>query len=205
MAIKPVKKAASSFGKSVRRSSSRITALFGARRHSWQSVGAYLLLGCTAFGLVLAWERPGKAVQLRPKLTQTAATMEARATVPLSPAADVQQSQLTEAATTPADPWMQLVGTALDAADANLRLEAAHELGERADVVSLQVLEQLLYDSQRKVRVAAMDALALRPSLEIQDILVRAIPHPDPRIRSLAQEALEELREGPVIRVSSLY
>jgi hypothetical protein len=181
------------------RGESRNTALIGARRHSWRSVGAYLWLGFTAFALALVWQRPRAPVPVSSLAIPTSALAGALAAAPVLPAADARLSQLPEGAPT-VDSWMRLVGAALDAADANVRLEAAHELGERADPVSLQVLEQLLYDPQRKVRVAAMDALALRPSLEIQDILIRAIPHPDPRIRSLAQEALQELREGTVAR-----
>jgi HEAT repeat protein len=73
--------------------------------------------------------------------------------------------------------------------------ETAHGIGERGGALSLQALEQLLYDSDRQVRATAMDALSLRPTLDQQDVFVRALRNPDPRIRSLADELLAELRE----------
>jgi HEAT repeat protein len=89
--------------------------------------------------------------------------------------------------------WMSLAGAALDDLDPAVRLESAHLLGERGDLLSLQILEQALYDSDRRVRAVAMDALSENLGVGIQDILVRALAHQDPQIRNLARDLLDDI------------
>jgi HEAT repeat protein len=90
--------------------------------------------------------------------------------------------------------WHGIVASALDHPDPAVRLEAISRLGEAGDLLSLQVLEHALYDTERRVRAAAIDALSMNLSLGIQDILLRALANDDGRIRNLAYDLLEELR-----------
>ena len=156
--------------------------------------GACLILLIASFLLTLALRQPviqpvERANPAVVPLSQSAAASEA------SPPPVVAQQIPAE----DTDPLL-LAGKALDDEDPAVRLEAAHELGELGDGVSLQVLEQLLYDSQPKVRAAAMDALSMRISPPMQDILLRALNHEDSRIRSLAGELLEELDSRQLTR-----
>ena len=105
----------------------------------------------------------------------------------------VKSAATDNAATQPSD-WQQLAATALDNPDPALRLEAAHQLGELGDALSMQILEHALYDPDKRVRIAAIDALSLNLGSDTQDILVRAQANDDVKIRNLAYDLLEELR-----------
>lgn len=165
-----------------------------ARRHSLlRRWGVYLLLFCA--GCLLGHAMHGHLIRIQ----STAAGPSASATRlnPVTVTNPMMDAPASLAMVTKAPGGvMPLASVALDDASAAVRLEAAHELGERGDAISVQVLEQVLYDSDRRVRITAMDALSMQPTLTTLDIVTRALAHPDPRVRDLAQQLREELLAG---------
>jgi HEAT repeats len=166
------------------------TAATGTRRRSFTCRAVYPLLLCIGYGLGSGLQR------WSPGVTQPARALPAPAVVDFAvaaPAPTANSAMVKSAPIATADSLLPIAAAALDSTDPAVRLEAAHVLGERGDPISLAVLEQVLYDPERRVRAAAMDALSMRPTPGIIDTLARTMSHPDPRVRNLAHELREEL------------
>jgi hypothetical protein len=174
------------------------------RRRSWRNAGGLACLFVIAFATVIMLSDaqvslPGARHSVPTTIREVPdVTPDPPATIN---GADSPRKPSSDNADDKQNDWMTLASLALDSPNPVIRLESAHNLGELNDLRSVQVLEQALHDPDHRVRHAAIDALSMQPSLQTQDVLTRAQTHDDPRVRSLAQELLEELRAAALPRI----
>jgi HEAT repeat protein len=86
-----------------------------------------------------------------------------------------------------------LADMALSHAEASVREEAVHALGERRGVVALQTLQQVLQDPNPRVRAEAVRALVVVGGRDAVSILSSALSASDPSLRADVVDALGEI------------
>ncbi len=89
--------------------------------------------------------------------------------------------------------WRSTAAGELQSADPRMRFEAARTAGELENRTAVPRLIELIQDDDREVQSAAITALGQIGGKPARDALRRAAESPDEVIRTLADEALQEL------------
>jgi HEAT repeat protein len=82
--------------------------------------------------------------------------------------------------------------------DPNMRIQAAHLLGENRDPRAIGPLAELLADNDASVRVRAVEALGRIGPAAVEH-LVKALGDPDTRVRQLTTKVLGQIGEARVV------
>ncbi|MGD0921559.1 MAG: HEAT repeat domain-containing protein [Terriglobia bacterium] len=106
----------------------------------------------------------------------------------------IAHAQAPAAPAAPSDPVIEQ----LKSADAGKRAQAARELGKRGDPSIVPVLTAALSDSSEKVRREVVVALASLRSPQALDPMISATRDREPKVRSLAVQALTGYYTGEV-------